>query len=277
MDREIVLASLILAIVGPALPAVTAWRQRPQATPSALHWERACWRALWMPVLIGLIMVSALLGWAMLEPRDSEPLPLLILAVSALFAAIWTRALIRGVKAARRRPEVVAATVGLWRPHSVVSDGLVTRLDGAAVEAVRAHEEAHIRHRDPLRLWLAQLATDLQWPSRNARQRFDQWRHVLELARDEEARQCGVDGADLAAAILVAVRLTPTSPIAAGLISSPAALEDRVARLLAPLATHQPEDSASSVLAVLSACLLSAASGARFGEALMQAIIRILS
>lgn len=96
---------------------------------------------------------------------------------------------------------------GVLRPRILISPRLANALQDRELEAVVEHERAHARHRDPLRLWLAQLATDLQWPWPQARVRFRAWIHALELARDEEALARGVDGADLAAAILVSVRL----------------------------------------------------------------------
>ena len=277
MDRELVLAVLILALAGPALVVAAAWPQRSTPSVCAVQWERACWRSLWLPVAVGLVVVSALLGWAMLEPDNAERLPRSILAIGVLFGGLWARAVSRAVRSLRRRrPNVPAATVGLWHPRCVVSDDLVARLDCDAIDAVRTHEEAHARHRDPLRVWLAQLATDLQWPSRSARQRFDHWRRVLELARDEEARHRGADGPDLAAAILVAARLRTASLTTMGLIGDSTGLEDRIGRLLAPLPADEPARTVSPVLVLLPACLLSVVLGARFGEAVMQMIMRAL-
>src|SRR5204862_92527 len=80
-----------------------------------------------------------------------------------------------------------------------IAPELSARLDERALHAALEHEMAHARHRDPLRLWLAQIATDLQWPLVAAQQRFTDWRNALELARDAEACE-RVEGSDLAAA-----------------------------------------------------------------------------
>ena len=80
-----------------------------------------------------------------------------------------------------------AATVALLRPRVVVCETFGAQLDEHALAAALAHEQAHARHRDPLRIWLAQIVTDLQWPLSGARARFEQWLFALELARDEEA------------------------------------------------------------------------------------------
>src|SRR5438477_247017 len=82
----------------------------------ARQWERTAWRAVWMPVVPAAIALSMLLGWAVMEPADAEPLPAPLIGVSALFAIVWMRALARAGKASRaRRSQMAAATVGLWR------------------------------------------------------------------------------------------------------------------------------------------------------------------
>jgi hypothetical protein len=198
--------------------------------------------------------------------------------VSALFAGVWLRALVRAawaLRSSRSRP--VAGTVGMWRPRVVLKEELIARLDADALSAVRAHEDAHVRHRDPLRIWLGQFATDLQWPWPCARNRFEQWRRVLELARDEEARLSGTDGADLAAAILLATRLSTAGSRGAALVDPPICMQDRIARLLAPLPSdHLSSEKTGCLLAMASTCLVGALSGVWFGERFVQFITRVL-
>lgn len=275
MDREVLLAFLAFAIVGPAVLVAGAWPQRYEHASSARQWERAAWRAVWMPVVPAAIALSMLLGWAVVEPADAEPLPVAMICLSALFAIVWTRALIRAGKAARpRRLHMAAGAVGLWRPRIIVATEFVARLDADEIHAVYAHEAAHVRHRDPLRICLAQLVTDLQWPWPEARRRFDEWRRVLELARDEEARDDGIDGADLASAVLVGAQWKTAVPQGATLIDGGARLEDRIARLLGPLVADAPERLIVPTVLVAATCVLSLVSGARFGETLMQIVIR---
>ena len=110
-------------------------------------------------------MISVLIGWAIMEPATSdEPLPFSALVISGLFVGLWLRALIRATRALRSHPPVPAGTIGLCRARAVFSDELVARLDADAMVAAHAHEAVHVRHRHPLRIWLAQLITDLQWP-----------------------------------------------------------------------------------------------------------------
>lgn len=277
MNREIVLAALTLVLAGPALLAGAAWPQHDHPATSARQWEQAAWRAVWMPVLPAAIALSMLLGWAAMEPRDAERLPDSVIGFSLLFGGIWLRALVRAAKTAKpRHSTVVAGTVGFWRPRTVLANDFIARLDIHELAAVHAHEAMHVRHGDPLRIWLAQLATDLQWPWPGARRRFDEWRRVMELARDEDARRAGIDGADLASAVLVGAQMELAIPGGAALLGSRTHLEDRVARLLAPVAADTPEPPTATRLAVAATCLVSAVSGAWLGETLVQILIRSL-
>jgi beta-lactamase regulating signal transducer with metallopeptidase domain len=197
------------------------------------------------------------------------------------FALLFARSAIRaGWSLIRDEGDPGTSTVGLLKPWIVFSPHLAKTLDDDAIEAALEHERAHARHRDPLRVWLAQLATDLQWPWPQARERFRQWMLALELARDEEARASGVDGSDLASSILASLRfrhdVIPFS--SAALIGEPSALKERIARLLAPLPDNSSEmrTSARLVLSMLVASLLLAlALGSVFGEGIVHALLRI--
>ncbi|HVA40400.1 MAG TPA: M56 family metallopeptidase [Candidatus Binataceae bacterium] len=171
------------------------------------------------------------------------------------------------------------ATVGLLKPWIVFSPHLAKALDDRAIEAALEHERAHARHRDPLRIWLAQLATDLQWPWPQAQERFRAWIVALELARDEEARAAGADGSDLAAAILAAARLRQhaiVSPVAA-LIGEQSVLKQRIACLLNPLADQAEEIRARWpqpwILAPV--LLMAVVLGSAFGEIVVRTLLRI--
>ena len=277
MDRELVLAGLTLTIVGLTLFAGGVWSRRVTPPCSARQWERTLWRALWRPVIPAVLMVSILVGWAIMEPAQSdERLPSSVLVVSGVFIALWLRAAIRAIVALREHTPHVAGTVGLWRARVVLSEALTARLDPEALDAVRAHEAAHVRHRDPLRIWLAQLVTDLQWPWPAAQDRFAQWRHVLELARDEEARLSGTDGADLAAAVLFAARLHTSCSAGATLIDGQIGLEARITRLLAPLPSDETLSVMTSPLTLFPVSLVGVLSGVRFGEGLVQTLVKWL-
>jgi hypothetical protein len=273
MDRELILATLVCVLCGPALWAVAWLPSRLPALASARDLEGRAWRRLWRAILPAAMVLAFLIGWALQEPEAAEPAGPVLLAVAAAVAVVWSRAIMRAVRSARHRPrDVVAMTVGLWRPKVSIAPALAARLDEAALRAALEHEAAHARHRDPLRLWLAQIATDLQWPSRAARRRFADWRNALELARDAEA--CDhVDGSDLAAALIEAARLSSPSagPAIAGLVTSAdgaRAFTDRIHRLLDPQPTTAPARARAWTpwLLVAGAIGAALAAGSLFGE-----------
>jgi hypothetical protein len=250
MERESLLAILIMVLGGVALQPLVWWPPAAADLPAA-QLERRSWRRLWLPLVPAFIVAAWLCGWALREPDPvRDPLdPGVVLAVWLPFGLIFARAAARAVWSLVRLPtDCGVSTVGLIQPQVVFSPFLAKQMDDAAVSAALAHERAHSLHRDPLRIWLAQLVTDLQWPWPWAARRLEVWLEALELARDDEARSGGADGADLAAAVLGSVRylerlprprsgmrLTGTQLAHATLIGDPGALRRRVNRLLEPL------------------------------------------
>jgi len=261
--------------VGVTLFGVAPWPAGTRPQPCARDWERVAWRAVWWPGVPVIAVVSVLIGWVLVEPEPAEPLPWSALFFGIPITLLWLRVLLRTGRALLGAAPVVG-TVGVWRPRVVLSDAFVRAVDAPALAAAQLHEALHATHRDPLRIVLAQIITDLQWPWPSARRRFDQWRRALELARDEEARLAGADGADLAAAILAAAQLGEPRCAGATLFDGAVNLEDRVARLLNPLAIEQRSVSNRALLVVLAVPLLCVGTGIRFGETLVQTILRWL-
>lgn len=250
MERESLLAILAILLGGVVLQPFAFWASSAprEASPSRL--ERRTWIRLWLPVVPLLFVTAGLLGWALQAP-DPVRAPLdysVLLAVWAPFGFIFTRAALRAVWSLARQPvECAVSTVGLIQPQVVFSPFLARQLGEGVIRAALAHERAHALHRDPLRIWLAQAATDLQWPWPWAKRRFEAWLDALELARDDEARTSGVDGTDLAEAVLASIRflaqleprnrvpLNGTQLVHARLTGDSRALRNRMSRLLAPL------------------------------------------
>lgn len=279
MDREVVLFVLAAVLVGAALPvgslAPSMVASRKDGAQPGRALERHALLRLLVPLIPAIIGLTALFGWALVEPDDAERVPWLAFLVAMPVLCVWLRAAARAAIALKLRQVRSAATVGLLRPRVLVGPDFHERLDKHAYEAALAHEEAHARHHDPLRIWLAQIATDLQWPLPGAQARFDDWLFALELARDEEARSM-VDGADLAAAVLAAARIEQPAPFAvAGIASGGAAMRLRVERLLAPMPMASQAGSAWHVSAAVAVVTLLAALllGAGFGETLVRQVL----
>lgn len=248
MERETLLTILLLLFGGLAAQLFASLPSCACADDATETFERRAWIRLWLPVMPTLIVAAWLCGWALRQPdpvRGQIDRGFLI-AGCVPFAVIAVRAALRAAWAAvRDAGEIPIRTTGLLHPTIVFSPLLAQALDAEQIRAARAHEEAHARHRDPLRIWLAQFAADLQWPWPGARDRFDGWLAALECARDAEARRRGVSGADLAAVVLAAAKQSSralqsreaqrTRAASAGLVGNAGALQARIIRLLSPL------------------------------------------
>lgn len=298
MERETLVSLLIMMSGGLVLQLLGAWPARggPWADPATL--ERQAWRALCRPVAPVLVIAAWLVGWALTEPDPvRNPLdPGVVVCLWLPFGLLFARACARAAWAlVRELPECGVSTIGCLRPVVVFSPFLARRLDEPVIRAALAHEHAHARHRDPLRIWVAQVITDLQWPWPQAERRLSAWLAALELARDEEARRGGIDGPDLAAAVLASVRFLGELPAPqlttlggtqlahARLIGDETSLRHRVSRLLAPL-PGMPDEVAGSrfglrQITVLFLPLLLAAMllGALYGQRIMQPLLGLTS
>ena len=280
MSRNLVLATMVLVLCGAAtwlagwLPA--GRRDQGDAGASARQLEARAWRRIWLTLLPAGIALATMFGWALQEPGvTDEPL----LPIAALFAIpiglLCLRSAFRAWRALRRPHDMPAiATVGLLKPQILVADGVDGALDSDAMEAAIAHEDAHRRHRDPLRIWLAQIATDLQWPSPFARRRFDEWLTTLELARDEDARLAGAAGEDLAAALIEVARMPRASrPVAmVGLTGTDLAFASRVRRLLSPVPPLTKDRPRALVFALSVVLVAAVLVGVSYGDYVLRAM-----
>ena len=282
MERESCLFMLIALIGGTTLLACGWWPVAEVRASDARSIESIAWRRVWLPIVPALAAAAWLAGRALAEPEPvPERVPLALLFISAPFALPFARAVARGVWSLLAEREAPAtATVGLLRPWILFSPHLARTLDQRQVEAVLEHERAHAPHRDPLRIWLAQLATDLQWPWPQANGRLRRWLLALELARDEEALANGVKGPDLADAIVASARFGQrvNLPLQAALTGDPSALKERIARLLEarPENSEAVRERARGVLLTLGPILLLAlALGSTLGERVIRALFWI--
>jgi hypothetical protein len=283
VERESLLATLIVLLGGLALQLFAVWPGRIDHRCASRRLERLHWFALWWPAAPALTVAAWLCGWALSQP---DPVPnhvgSLIFIGAVPFAIIGGRALLRAAWSLCHSPRLYGiVTVGLLRPRIVVAPELAKALDEHALRAAMAHERMHVRHRDPLRIWLAQFITDLQWPWGPAQRRFIGWLATLEYARDDEARAAGVEGGDLAAAVLSSLRYQlGIDASAATLIGRPEALPARIARLLRPLAVSLPDEEPPylAVAAGLGLVWLAAiALGISCGERLIGSLLSLSS
>lgn len=275
MDPEVV-----LAIVAAALCAVVVWLV---AVPASLAWlrsrhpERVAWWRLVLPLFASALVFAFLLGWAIQEPDPADESVGLVLRLLALLSGgVVLRAAVRGVHALRRvsQERIPIGTIGILRPTIVLSPEFRDRVSGEVLAAALAHEAAHARRRDPLRIWLAQLAADLQWPVPGTARRFSAWLIALEAERDDEALSTGVSGGDLAEAILVAARLHQSTRgnLCAHAKGRGEGIAWRVRRLLAATPSTSRQARAASWVVPASCFMLIAAVwlGVHYGDSVLR-------
>jgi hypothetical protein len=278
MDRDLVFAVLVVVLCGCALMAGAWLPIGPSLATGARFSERDTWWRLWLPFVPPALAFAVLCGWVLVEPESAEPVPKALMLTALPFALIFARAVWRATRSLTiPRESFSVATVGFFRPRIILSPKFAAALDEAAFAAAIEHEHAHARHRDPLRLWLAQFGTELQWPAPAAVSRLQAWKRALEIARDDEARsRGGAAGPDLAAAIMVSLRLSRgMAPVGAAALTDETFIKERVLRLLQPLATEaSPQRRLTPMLLLFSIVIpLAIVLGIKFGERLIGSLL----
>ena len=128
-----------------------------------------------------------------------------------------------------------SAQVGWWQSHLVVSEGLLSILDTAHLEAVIAHEKAHLHYRDTFWFfWLGWLHRTTLWLP-NSRSLFQELLLLRELRADWKAAQT-VDPLLLAEALVTVAKYEAQYPEVGGeglsCTASKSRLEERIEALI---------------------------------------------
>ena len=140
-------------------------------------------------------------------------------------------------------PFPVVAVVGVLYPKLFVASQIFASLNPEELDAVIAHETAHIGARDNLKHWLTRICRDVLMIIPSDRSLDREGAEAIELAADEKAisRKNGATALDLAQALikiarLVPVGVRPTMPagsfLIGGEIENGDALARRVRRLM---------------------------------------------
>ena len=160
-----------------------------------------------------------------------------------------------------------ALTVGLVTPHILVARALAHQLSAPELAAVLAHEAAHLRRRDPLRVFLLSfLARTLFWLPLLGRL-SDDFLEDTEIRADDHAAGTRSGGTDpdrslvLASALVTLAGAYRPHPVAEpGLGCHPAAAPDllarRVRRLAGEATTVRPRTTPSGALAAFVALMI---------------------
>jgi Zn-dependent protease with chaperone function len=156
----------------------------------------------------------------------------------------------------------VAATCGFWRPALLLSPWLIAHLDADELEAVLAHELAHIVRRDNQCDWLALILRDAFGYLPMSRRCYRRLRQHQELACDDLAVAVTHHPLALASALAKVWQqsLNHRAPVpATALTGLGESLSERITRLLSPSAA-QPHDpdlrTTTRIYAILSFALL---------------------
>jgi hypothetical protein len=154
--------------------------------------------------------------------------------------------------------EPQAFVLGLWRPRLYVTAGLLSAAHREHLEPVLAHERAHLRRCDSLRLLVSSLALAFHLPGIAGRLERRLAR-AHELAADAEAA-VEVQSPERVARALVQLarvqRRTPASALAGALAFGGAEVEARVTSLLDPRPRRDRPQPRTIALAAVIACVL---------------------
>ncbi|NEW07521.1 M56 family metallopeptidase [Paenibacillus sp. SYP-B3998] len=96
----------------------------------------------------------------------------------------------------------VALTLGVIRPRVVVSTGLLQMLDHRELEAVMEHEKFHVKHRDPLAIFLLSMLSVAMWYFPLFRWVLDKYKIIIEIMADQFALSKRCTTAELGSALL---------------------------------------------------------------------------
>ncbi len=148
----------------------------------------------WALLALAALLVNLVTAWRRTRTLLRRIRALSIFPEASLAAAAADVGLTRHlVVLPNERP--LATTVGLLHPVVVVSGGLARCLDAQELRAVLAHEQAHLRRRDPLRLVLAK-ATAFALGGITGTENLPQAAHLeAELAADAQAVRVAGDTA----------------------------------------------------------------------------------
>ncbi len=152
-------------------------------------------------------------------------------------------------------PAPICFTLGVIRPTVYISTALREQLTATELSVVLAHESAHVRRRDPLKLVLATVFYTL-FPLPGSRLLLQDWRHAIERACDQEVSRTVGDPCAVAAALVRVARLSAHTRYPAlhqvCFADWSDDVEGRVAALLAQPATggHRGATTAATLISV---------------------------
>jgi len=210
--------STALAVVGVSAGGLLRLRVVVPAAwpPFQERWVAPTVLGLWAAVAAALVarrvardsrLLDCLTGIAATSPAPAD------LAAEVERAARWIGTTAPRVAACEG--DGTAFVAGVRSPVLCVPLAFWRRLGAAERRAMLAHEIAHVRRRDPLRLRLLSLLVDALWPALPLRWTAARLSEAWELQADEQAVQDGASRTALAKSLVAAA----TSPAPAGVLA----------------------------------------------------------
>ena len=268
-----------LTMASAVLGGLTRRLTRTVAAYSPESQSRALFAALAFPsaLALGVASLGVLLPFVIFEPMDTDeraPVSLSVLAIAGTGMLVtfvsrlvrsWraTVALRRAWMARARRlgddaglavygieePFPIVAVVGIRRPALFVSETVLESCSRDEVDAMMAHERAHVRTRDNLRRLVLDACADFV-PTSRRRELSRAWQDATEKAADSAAAERGETSVtDLASALVSIGRLAQSGtlvPTISSAFYSGSGLESRVRRLVQRGST--PESASRSIV-----------------------------
>jgi hypothetical protein len=277
------LAAAGAAVVVATLAVAAIWRRTEPRLSSVTPRSRAHLLAALrlLPAVAGLIFGAVtLIAFVRLEPADAQEVlgfTLPAAAFATLTAFVWRfttayRAWARTARAvaAWKAQHLfvdcdfpIVAVVGIWRPRLYVARRVVEACDREELDAMIAHEHAHVGARDNLTRFCFLCAPFAQPAVARALEMA--WTRASEEAADDAARRDERTSLALASALTKVARLAvgqPMPPLHASAIFSGSSVAERVRRLLEtppPAAARQRQWRYVMAIAMAAAVLSSAA------------------
>jgi Zn-dependent protease with chaperone function len=207
--RRIYRLQIAVGVIGAAatlLALVVALSAVSLSAPSAAALARACGAFVLPQVTIASAVVLAL---------GSLALAVLMLAARSAHRQVRdSRRVLAGLRMVGPSPvgppgtRLVAGPLpqafctGLLRPRLYLSDATLGVLSRAELDAVLAHEQHHLRYRDPLRIFFARMLGDALFFLPVLRRLSERYAAMAELAADAAAVRHSNDPAPLASALV---------------------------------------------------------------------------
>jgi hypothetical protein len=244
---------IVMALCG---AVIIRWLWSPDASDYRQRWQRTLFYFLFPPLLL-LMTAMAVLAMGThgkmlgLENGHLSYGLTLLFCCFAVLILLWQ--FYQGARSRQRLPQnpptfvagypaqvlpisvPYSAQIGWWHSQLVISEGLLSILDPKQIEAVIAHEQAHVHYRDTFWFfWLGWLYRMTAWLPQSQHL----WEELLllrELRADWNAAQT-VDPIVLAESLVTVARFTVRYPdvgcAALSCTASKTRLEERIEALL---------------------------------------------